>query len=81
MIHTNSIFISILDIEIQNWWHHEMLVDDVHPPYCSSWKKISTIIVDVMLTCGSHFQLECHFQLVIVDYHSFKLQLIDFNYI
>jgi hypothetical protein len=51
---------------------------ELHPPYCSSWKQISTIIVDVVLTDGWHFKLKNHFQLVLVDCHGFQLQLIDF---
>jgi hypothetical protein len=40
-------FIFYFNIEIQNWWRHEMSLDEVHPPYCSSWKWFSIIIVHV----------------------------------
>jgi hypothetical protein len=56
-----------------------MSLDEVHAPYCSSWKQLSTIIIDAMLTHGWHFQLHCCFQLVLVDYHGFHSQIVNFN--
>jgi len=35
------------------------------------------MVIDVVLTCGWHFQVECHFQLVLVECHGFQLQIID----
>ncbi len=41
MIHIIFVFILILNIETKNWLYHEMSLNEVHPPYCSSWKWFS----------------------------------------
>jgi len=38
--------------------------------YTLKWFEMA---IDVVLTCGRGFQLECHFQLLLVDYHGFQL--------
>ncbi len=37
--------------------------------------------IDVVLTRGWLFQLECHFQLIFVDYHGFKLVVNPWTWI
>jgi hypothetical protein len=46
---------------------------------CYSQLKWFEVAIDVVLTHGWRFQLECRFQLILVDYHGFQLQIIFSN--